>query len=258
MTIGACLAAFALEEFLVPNSILDGGITGVSIILSKLTNLKLGLLILFINVPFIYIGYKNIGKQFLIKAVYSMVVFAILLDFFEGSPRITDDILLAMVYGGVLLGIGVGFIIKCGGCVDGTESVAIVISKKTSLSVGQVVLMFNLIIFSDGLEKVKSVMIISENGNNIAGEIYKRLGRTCTLLDGSGLITGSKSILYVVVTRLEVSVIKRIVDEEDKSAFVTVSDVSEIIGNHIKSTKEMANLKRKKKVLTSKKDHVKS
>ena len=205
-----------------------------------------------------------------------MALFSILLEVFESIPIITSDILLALVYGGVLLGIGVGLIIKCGGCVDGTESVAIVISKNTSLSVGQIVLMFNLIIFAiagfmfganralyslltyfitfkiidfvnDGLEKVKSVMIISENGTSLAETIYRRLGRTCTLLEGTGLITGSKSILYVVVTRLEIPEIKRIVDEEDSSAFVTISDVSEIVGNHIKSTTAMNRIKKSKK-----------
>lgn len=276
MVIGACLAAFALEEFLVPNSILDGGINGVSIIISKLTGFKLGILVFCLNIPFLYVGYRNLGKRFLIKSIFSMALFSLLLEVFEEAPEVTDDILLAMVYGGVLLGIGCGLIIRCGGCVDGTESVAIVISKNSSFSVGQVVLIFNLIIFgsagfifgidralyslltyfitykiidlvNEGLEKAKSVMIISESCSNIAGEIYKRLGRTCTLINGTGLITGSKSVLYVVVTRLEVPEIKRIVDEEDQSAFVTISDVSEIVGKHIKSTKEIENVKSKKR-----------
>ena len=229
------------------------------------------------------IGYKNLGYHFLIKTIYSMSLFAILLELFEGSPPITNDILLAMVYGGLLLGIGVGLIIKCGGCIDGTESVAIVISKNTTFSVGQVVLVFNLIIFgvagfifganralyslltyfitfkvidlvNDGLEKVKAVMIISENGNGIAKEIYEHLGRTCTLMDGAGLLTGAKSVLYVVVTRLEISEVKHIVEEEDASAFVTISDVSEIVGNHIKSTRAIKEVKKKKRIGSKKND----
>jgi len=278
MTIGAALAAFALEEFLVPNSILDGGINGISIIVSKITGFRLGILIFCLNVPFMYLGYKNLGNRFLVRSLYSMIFFAVLLEVFEEAPMVTDDILLAMVYGGVVLGLGVGLIIRCGGCIDGTESVAIVINKNTSFTVGQVVLVCNLIIFgiagfifgidralyslltyfitykiidlvNEGVEKAKSVTIISENGNLIAEQVYKRLGRTCTLIDGSGLITGTKSILYVVVTRIEISEIKRIVDEADSSAFVTISDVSEIIGNHIKSTKELNNLNNKKRKL---------
>lgn len=281
--IGTCIAAFALEEFLISNSILDGGINGVSIIINKIIDIRLGILIFVLNIPFLYIGYKNLGKRFLIKSFFSMLLFSLFIEMFEGSVEVTDDILLAMVYGGVLLGLGVGLIIKFGGCVDGTESVAIVISKNTSLSVGQVVLVFNLVIFSiagfifgvdralyslltyfitykvidlvnEGLEKVKSVMIIAENGESIASEIYKRLGRTSTLIDANGLVTGSKSVLYVVVTRLEISEIKRIVEDEDQSAFVTISDVGEVVGNHIKSTKEVENLsifkenKKKKKM----------
>lgn len=276
MSTGAALAAFALEEFLVPNSILDGGINGVSIIINKLTGLRLGILIFVLNIPFLYIGYKNLGKRFLIKSLYSMTLFSLLVEIFEEAPMVTDEIILALVYGGVILGLGVGLIIKCGGCVDGTESLAIVLSKKASLSVGQIVLIFNLVIFavagfffgvdralyslltyfitykvidlvSEGLEKGKAVMIISEAGDVIATEVYKRLGRTCTFLEGSGLITGKKSVLYVVVTRIEISELRRIVDEEDESAFVTVSDVSEIIGKHIKSTKELNNLDINKK-----------
>ena len=271
MTIGAALAAFALEEFLVPNSILDGGINGISIIVNKLTGFRLGILIFCLNIPFLYIGYKSLGKRFLIKSLYAMSLFSILVEVFEEAPMVTDDIILALVYGGVILGFGVGLIIKCGGCVDGTESVAIVISKKTSFSVGQIVLFFNLIIFgvagfifgvdralyslltyfitykiidlvSEGLEKGKAVMIISNAGDKIANDIYARLGRTSTFLEGAGLISGSKSVLYVVVTRLEISEIRRIVSEEDESAFVTISDVAEIIGKHIKSTKEIDNI----------------
>lgn len=271
MTIGAALAAFALEEFLVPNSILDGGINGIAIIVNRLTGFRLGILIFCLNIPFLYIGYRSLGKRFLIKSMYSMIVFSLLIEVFEEAPMVTDEILLALVYGGVLLGFGVGLIIKCGGCIDGTESLAIILSKKTTFSVGQIVLMCNLVIFSiagfvfgvdralyslltyfitykiidlvsEGLEKGKAVMIISEAGDRIANEIYKRLGRTSTFLEGTGLISGQKSVLYVVVTRLELSEIRRIVDEEDESAFVTISDVSEIIGKHIKSTKEIENL----------------
>ena len=123
LTIGTILAAYALEAFLIPNTILDGGVTGI---------------------PLVYIGYKNMGKGFLIKAVYSMVLFSIFLSYFGYFESVTEQILLATVYGGALLGVGVGLVIHFGGCIDGTESVALVISKNTSLSVGQIVLIFNL------------------------------------------------------------------------------------------------------------------
>lgn len=286
MTLGAAFAAFALEEILVANSILDGGVNGISIIVSKLTSIGLGVVIFFLNLPFLYIGFKNLGSRFLVKSFYSMGIFAVFVELLDKvNMMFTHDIILAMIYGGVLLGIGVGLIIKCGGCNDGTESVAIVISKKTSFSVGQIVLMFNLVIFTiagfmfgidralyslltyiitfkvidlvnEGLEKGKAAMIITENGQVIANEIYKRLGRTCTLLEGSGLISGSKIILYVVVTRLEIFELRKIVDDADSSAFVTVTDVAEIIGKHVKSTKEIDNLHISNKKKNNKKKSV--
>ena len=147
LTFGSILAAFALETFLIPNTILDGGITGISIIISKLTSLPVSLLVLILNIPFVYIGYKNLGRGFLVRAIYSMILFSCSLSVFQYIEAITEQMLLATVYGGVLLGIGVGIVIHSGGCVDGTESVALVISKKSSLSVGQVVLLFNLVIY---------------------------------------------------------------------------------------------------------------
>lgn len=266
VTIGAMVAAFSLEGFLVPNNILDGGITGVSIMISKLSNFPLSIIIPILNIPFLYIGYKNLGKRFLCKATYSMIVFSMLLHVFHSVPTITDEILLSTVFGGVLLGIGVGTVLRYGGCLDGTESVGLVISKKTSLSVGQVVFVFNLFIYSlsaaffgiesamyslltyfitfkvidfvsEGLEAGKAALIITSDGKKLGKHIYEKLGRTTTTIEGKGLLSGKKSVLYCVITRLEVSELRRIVEEEDESAFVTITDISEIIGNHIKSTK---------------------
>ena len=130
LTIGVVLAAFALEAFLIPNTILDGGITGVSTILTKVTDVPLSFFILILNIPFVCIGYLNLGRGFLVRTVYSMLLFSACLTLFNSFEPITDQMLLATVFGGALLGIGVGLVIHFGGCVDGTESVAIVISKK--------------------------------------------------------------------------------------------------------------------------------
>ncbi len=267
LTVGTIIAAAALECFLIHNTILDGGITGVSIIVSKLTGIPLALLVLILNIPFVYIGYKNLGKSFLVRTVYSMVSFSLFLSFFGHITAFTDEILLATVFGGALLGLGVGIVIHFGGCVDGTESVAIVISKKTNLSVGQIVLIFNLIIYgtagfifgfdramyslltylitfkvidfvSEGLEQAKAALIITEKGTSLSKEIYNKLGRTTTTIRGKGLISGEKEVLYCVLTRIEIYELKHIVEEMDESAFVTVLDVSDIIGTHIKSNKK--------------------
>jgi uncharacterized membrane-anchored protein YitT (DUF2179 family) len=268
LTLGSILAAVALETFLIPNTILDGGVTGISIIIAKLTKLPLSVLILILNIPFVYVGYKNLGKRFLVRAIYCMVLFSISLHLFEPVEQITSEMLLATVYGGVLLGIGVGFVIRFGGCVDGTESVAIVISKKTNFSVGQIVLIFNLFIYgtagfifgfdramyslltyfitfkvidmvSEGLDQAKAAMIITDKGTDLSKIIYKKLGRTTTSINGNGLISGEKEVLYCVLTRGEVFELKKIVEDIDESAFVSILEVSDIIGNHIKSRKKV-------------------
>lgn len=265
LTVGTIIAAAALECFLIPNTILDGGVTGISIIIFKLFNIPLWLLVIVLNIPFIFIGYKNLGERFLVRAIYSMLCFSLFIAFFEIMQPFTDEILLAIVFGGALYGLGVGIVIHFGGCVDGTESVAIVISKKTSFSVGQIVLAFNLIIFgiagfifgfdrsmyslltyvitfkvidfvSEGLEQAKAALIVTDKGTDLSKEIYKRLGRTTTSIRGKGLISGEKEVMYCVLTRIEVYELRHIVEEMDESAFVTILEVSDIIGNHIKST----------------------
>lgn len=267
LAVGAIIAAFALEVILIPNTILDGGVTGISIIISKLTKIQLGLLVLTLNIPFIYIGYRNLGIRFLIRTLYSMIVFSIFLSLFQFIEPVTKQILLATVFGGVILGAGVGIIIHFGGCIDGTESLSLVISKKTSLSVGQIVLFFNLVIFTvagfifgidramyslltyfitfkvidyvaEGFEQVKAALIITEKGTDMANEIYKKLGRTVTTIKGKGLISGEKEVLYCVLTRLEISELRHITEQMDESAFITILEVSDIIGTHIKSNKK--------------------
>ena len=266
INLGATLAALALEIFLVPNNIIDGGIIGISIMISYITKVKLSILTFVLNIPFLILGYKQLGKSFLIKAAYAMLVFSILLEQFKPVPELTNDILLATVFGGLLLGIGVGFVIKFGACLDGTEVVAILINKKTSFSVGQVVMFLNFFIYStsgllfgwdralysiltyfitfkiidmvsEGFEQAKAAMIITNHGEEIANSIYKHLGRTVTMLEGEGLISGKKVVLYAVVTRIEIPELKRIVAADDYSAFVTITDVNEIVGKHIKKKK---------------------
>lgn len=270
LTIGAVLAAYSLESFLIPNTILDGGVTGISIIISKLTMLPVSVLVLLLNIPFVYLGFKNLGKGFLIRTIYSMVVFSFSLSIFQYFEALTSSMLLATVFGGILLGVGVGLVIHFGGCVDGTESIALIVSKKTSLSVGQVVLLFNLVIYavagfffgldramyslltyfitfkvidfvSEGFEQVRAALIITNKGTDLSKEIYRRLGRTVTTIRGKGLISGEKEVLYCVLTRIEVYELKRIAEEMDESVFITVLEVSDLIGQHIKSTQKIQN-----------------
>lgn len=266
LVLGAIVAAFALEEFLVPSNILDGGVVGVSIIVSTLTEVPLSILTICLNIPFIAIGSRQLGKSFLIRTVVSMIMFSIFLEVFRHwRYNVTYDPLLATVFGGIILGAGVGLIIRNGGCLDGTETVAILIGRKTAFSVGQIVLCFNFIIYmvagflfgpdralyslltyfivskvvdsiNTGLDQGKAVMIITNEGKQIAADIYETLGRTVTILQGEGLISGEKTVLYCVITRMELASLRKIIEKDDYSAFMTISDVSEIVGKHIKST----------------------
>lgn len=265
ITIGAVAAAFALEEFLIPSTILDGGITGISIILNQLTGKGISMFVIILNLPFVLLGFKQLGWRFLLRGAYGMILFSFFLELFKDVPEITNTELLAVVFGGVLLGVGVGIVLRYGGCLDGTEIVALLLSKKTQFSVGQIIFVINIAIYAaagilfgwdralyslltyfitfkvidmveEGMEQAKAVMIITNEGRSIADSLYKNLGRTCTLLEGTGLISGRKVVLYCVVTRIELAEVKRIIKAGDESAFVTVTDVSEIIGMHIKST----------------------
>ena len=267
ITVGAVIAAFALEEFLVPFKILDGGVVGISMIISQLSGLPLGVLTIVLNIPFMILGFKRLGMRFLVKAIYAMVVFSVFLGIFEDMKALTDKEILVVAFGGVLLGIGVGLILRYGGCLDGTEIVAMFLSKNTEFSVGQIVLFFNIVIYGvagllfgldralyslltyfitskvidiveNGMEQGKSVMIITDHGKDIADAIYSQLGRTCTQMEGKGMVSnGIKTVLYCVITRVEVPAIKKIINDADVSAFMTISDVSEIVGNHIKKKK---------------------
>lgn len=271
ITVGAVIAAFALEDFLVPFKILDGGVVGISMIISQLSGLPLGVLTIVLNIPFMILGFKRLGMRFLVKAIYAMVIFSVFLGIFEDMKEVTDKEILVVAFGGVLLGIGVGLILRYGGCLDGTEIVAMFLSKNTEFSVGQIVLFFNIVIYGvagmlfgldralyslltyfitskvidiveNGMEQGKSVMIITDHGKDIADKIYSQLGRTCTQMEGKGMVSnGKKTVLYCVITRVEVPAIKKIINDADVSAFMTISDVSEIVGNHIKKRKAPVN-----------------
>lgn len=263
MAIGAVIAAFAVEEFLVPNLILDGGIVGIGIMINYLTKIPLGLITFFLNIPFLLIGGRRIGRHFILKAGFSMLVFSLYVEIFAPLASATYESLLAVCFGGVILGLGVGLTIKFGGCLDGTETVAIMLNKKFGIPVGTIVLGFNVLIYGtagfmfgidramfslltyfiasrilnmveNGIDEAKAAMIITNDAEEIANMIYKNLGRTVTIMEGEGLVSGKKVVLYCVLTRFEVYELKRIIKTIDQSAFVTISDVSEIIGVHMK------------------------
>lgn len=248
---------------LIPNNIIDGGITGISIISSYLTSIPIGLFIFFLNIPFLLIGYNNIGKTFVISTLFAVTVLAVGVSIFEPIPGVTGDMLLAAVFGGITLGIGVGLIIRYGGSLDGTEILAIIFAKRSAFSIGEIVMFFNIFILLsagfvfgwdramyslityfiaykvidmtvEGLNESKAVMVISEKSEEIAELITARLGRGITFLDGKGGFSKEpKDVLYSVITRLEVAKFKALVEEVDENAFVTMSDVYDVMGGRL-------------------------
>ncbi|MZP29980.1 DUF2179 domain-containing protein [Heliobacterium undosum] len=260
LTLGALLVAVALEVFLVPNHIIDGGVVGVSIILSYLFPLPLSAFLLILNIPFLIFGYKQIGKTFTISTLYSVSVLALGVHFIHGSPTVTSDFLLAAVFGGITLGLGVGLILRYNGSLDGTEILAIILTRRLPFSVGEIIMFFNIFILGsagfvfgwdkamysliayfiafktidlvlEGLDESKAVTIISNNAQDIAEAIMARLGRGVTYLYGKGGFSGEeKEILYCVVTRLELAKLRQIVLDYDPDAFVAVEHVAEVMG----------------------------
>lgn len=264
IVLGAVLMGIGIEEFLVPNKILDGGIVGISIILSHLTGFRLGLFIFILNIPFFFIGYKQIGKTFSLSTLLGIAVLSITTSLLHEVPSLTDDLLLATVFGGITLGTGVGIVIRYGGSLDGTEIMAILANKKLPFSVGEFIMFFNIFIFGIagfvfgwdramysfiayfiafktidivimGLDESKSAWIISDKHEEIGDAILARLGRGVTYLKGEGAYTGDdKKVIFCVITRLEEAKLKSIVEEQDDTAFLAVASISEVRGGRFK------------------------
>ncbi|TDG00808.1 YitT family protein [Paenibacillus piri] len=264
MVVGSALFSVGLEIFLVPNNIIDGGIVGISIIFSHLFHVPLGVFLVVLNLPFLLMGYKQIGKTFAVSTLFSVVVMSLGTTLLHPVKPITIDPLLAAVFGGIILGIGVGLVIRSGGSLDGTEIVAILFSKKSAFSVGEIVMFFNLFILGsagfvfgwdramysliayfiafkmiditiEGLDQSKSVWIISDEFVKIGDAITHRLGRGVTYLNGEGAFTGDdKKVIFSVITRLEEAKLKSIVDELDPRAFLAIGNIHDVKGGRFK------------------------
>ncbi|MVP01402.1 YitT family protein [Paenibacillus lutrae] len=262
--IGAGLFSVGLEVFLVPNNIIDGGITGISIMLSHFLGLPLGIFLTLLNLPFLYLGYKQIGKTFALSTLFGILAMSLGTYLLHPVPAFTADPLLAAVFGGVILGVGIGLVIRSGGSLDGTEIVAILINKKSPFSVGEIVLFVNLFILGsagfvfgwdhamysliayyiamkmidvtiEGLDQSKSVWIISDKYKEIGDALTQRLGRGVTFLHGEGAYTGDdKKVIFIVITRLEEAKLKTIVEEWDENAFIAVGNIHDVKGGRFK------------------------
>lgn len=262
MALGAFLAAFAIEFFLIPNKLIDGGIVGIAMIFGNIfgKHLIAPFLILF-NIPFLFLAYRHIGKTFLIHMLVAVMMFSIFLLLFDRtiSYGFEGNILEVVVIGGAILGIGLGLIIRVGGCLDGTEILGIILNRRTGMTVGQVVLGCNVLVFGAaglvfkdwhppllslitymvvikvmdsvivGLDETKSVLIISSHAKEIAKAIMHEMGLGLTVMYGRGGYSGDeREILYVIAERLQLRDLKELIFREDPSAFIAIENLHEV------------------------------
>lgn len=269
LTLGALIAAFAIECFLVPNNIIDGGIVGVSIILNHFfEKFGLGMFIFLLNIPFVLLAFNKIGKKFVLQTIYAVTALSIGVNYFHHYDVITAQPILIVVFGGILLGIGVGLVLKSGGSMDGTEILSVVLSRKFGFSVGEWIMAFNVIIYTaagfvfgvenamyailtylvaykvidivqEGFNTSKSVRIVSSNPHEIGKELMETLELGVTYIKGTGAYSGKeKEIIFCVVSRLELNKLKEIAKSIDNNAFITVEDVHETYGGQLKKKKK--------------------
>lgn len=264
--IGAAITAYGLEAVLIPNSVIDGGVTGVSIMGSKIFGLPLGIFLFILNIPFVYLGYKQVGRTFAIMSVIGIAALSAGTVLMHSiTPILSEkDPLLIVASGGILLGVGIGIVLRNGGALDGSEVLAVLISRKVPFSVGDIILVINVFIFAIaafvydlesalysaltyyiaktvidivqvGLETSKQVKVISKNSKEIGDAIQARLGRSITYTFGRGGFSNEDTdIINCIINRMEETKLLDIVKEHDPSAFVVISDVSEVRGGNFK------------------------
>src|SRR5215813_13999814 len=264
IVVGILSAAFGLKGFLLTSHIVDGGVTGVSMLLANIFGWPLSLLIPIINLPFIALAYKQIGRAFAIKSTVAIAGLALCLAFVK-FPEVTPDKLLTAVFGGFFIGAGVGLAIRGGSVLDGTEIAALLVSKSSHLlKVGDVILLLNIVIFAaaafflgvesalysmltyfaasktvdfviHGVEEHTAIIIMSEKNEEIRHAIVRCLKRGVTVFQGrGGLSYDEQDILFCVVTRLEIGRVKSLVNEFDKEAFVVVHGLADADGGVVK------------------------
>jgi uncharacterized membrane-anchored protein YitT (DUF2179 family) len=261
--LGVLSAGFGLKGFLLPNSFIDGGAMGISLTIAELSTIPLSVLIVLVNLPFLLMGLSTVGKQFTLKSIIAIVLLAVTVHFIP-FPIITNDKLLIAIFGGFFLGLGIGLAIRGGSVIDGTEVLAIFISKRTSLTIGDVILIFNVFIFFvaayvftieislyamltylaasktvdfvvSGIEEYVGVTIISDFSDEIRLAIMDNLGRGSTIYSGKrGQTLEETDIVYTLITRLELAKLHTEIDKIDKNAFVIMHSIKDAKGGMIK------------------------
>ena len=262
--LGSVLVALGLSAFIVPNKIVDGGVTGLSILIHYLTGLPIGWLIMAINIPIFLVGIRFVGWRFGLRSLLGVVAISVAVEVSAHVPTVTHDLLLASVFGGIVEGVGMGLVLRSQGSLGGTDILAVVFSHLMGFTVGELLLGIDILIIGaaaiafdveramyalitmfvasrlvdavqEGLNHTKTMLIISDRAEAIAGRILTELERGVTYLSGQGAYSGdSKRVIYTVITRAEIARVKAIVWDLDKDAFVTVSDAHEVLGEGFK------------------------
>lgn len=268
---GIFAASFGLKGFLIPNEFIDGGVTGISLLLSFTTSIPLSFLIFALNLPFIILGYSQISRTFAIRAFAAIAGLSVVLATVP-FPVITHDKLLIAIFGGIFLGAGVGLSMRGGGVLDGTEILALYVWRKKEISVGNMILALNVVIFTcaafilgieaalysiltylaasrtidylvEGIEEYTGVTIISEKSSKVKRILMTRFGRGITIYKGKKSMIGKGSevdgiadtdIIFTIVTKLEISKLKKLVNEVDENAFIYCTPVSHTKGGVLK------------------------
>ena len=265
--LGVLSAAFGIKGFLETSAFIDGGVTGVSMLLARLTPLPLPAYLILINIPFVLLGYKQVGRAFAIRSMAGIVGLSLAVLFIHFPDVVKDDNLLTAIFGGFFIGAGIGLAIRGSAVLDGTEIAALLVSKRSSLfRVGDVILGLNIVIFLvaakylgiekslysiltyfsasktldfliHGIEEFTAITIFSERSELIRGAITQDLGRGVTIYKGRGGMSGEdREILFCVVTRLEIGKVRQIIQDKDPCAFVTVHPLADARGGVLKKT----------------------
>lgn len=257
---GTLIYSLGLDLFLVPNDIIDGGVVGISLIAAALSPIPFSVWIVLLNIPFLYLGCRQVGKTLALSSMVAVCFLSLWSTVLHGMKPATADPFLATIFGGVIVGAGVGIVIRSGGSTDGTEITAIWLDKKISFSVGEIVMFFNLFILgsagfvfswnsamyslvayfiasrmidvvSVGMDESKGIFVVSSQYDAVSDAIVTRMGRAVTLLYGEGgFLKDKKKVLYCVVSRLEIMKLKQVVHETDPKAFISIFDVKEVQG----------------------------
>jgi uncharacterized membrane-anchored protein YitT (DUF2179 family) len=266
ISLGITSAAIGLKSFLLPTQFIDGGATGIALLLTELTKLELPSLLIIINLPFVILGYNVVGKKFAIKTGIAISVLAIVTHFFT-FPEITNDKLLVSVFGGFFLGAGIGFSVRGGAVIDGTEVLAIYLSRKFGVTMGDVIISFNVLIFSvaaytlsietalysmitylaasktidfviEGIDEYIGITVISAHSEEIREMITTQMHKGVTVYKGKRGFgqhghVDDLDIIYTIITRLEISKINTEIEKIDPNAFVIMTSVKDTKGGMV-------------------------